>query len=60
MARQQLSNATSPTSVSYTAEAEVRDGVLIAGHLRENPGVFTQGTPSQSYGGANINMDSNG
>ncbi len=58
--RQQLNNATSPVSVSFTAEPEVRDGVLIPGHLRENPGVFTAGTPSQSYGGVNIDMDSNG
>ncbi len=50
-------NATSPSAVSYTAEAEVRDGNLVAGHLRTNPGVFTAGTPSQNYGGANPNSD---
>ncbi len=52
-------NATSPSSVSFSAEPEVIDGVLKAGHLRTNPGIFTAGTPSQSYGGANVNFDSN-
>ncbi len=52
-------NATSPSSVSFTCQPEVIDGVLRAGHLRTNPGVFTAGTSSQSYGGANVNFDSN-
>ncbi len=56
---QQINNATSPSAVSFTAEPEVRDGVLVPGHKRTNPGVFTAGTPSESYGGANINFDSN-
>ncbi len=57
---QQLNNATSPSAVSFTCEPEVRDGVLVAGHKRTNPGVFTAGTPSESYGGAYVNFDSNG
>ena len=52
-------NATSPSAVSFSAHPEVIDGVLRAGHLRTNPGVFTEGTSSQSYGGANADFDSN-
>lgn len=56
---QRINNATSPIAVSYTAEPEVYDGVLVAGHLRTNPGVYTVGTSSHNYGGANPNNDSN-
>ena len=57
--QQYLKNATSPTAVSYTCQPEVVDGVLIAGSRNTNPGIFTEGTASEEYGGANINQDSN-
>ena len=50
-------NATAPSSVSFSAEPVVSGSNLVVGHINENPGVFTAGTPSQSYS-TNVN-DSN-
>jgi hypothetical protein len=59
MTHQFLTNATSPTAETYTVVPEVSNGVLTPGHRRINPGIFTAGTASEEYGGANVNQDSN-
>lgn len=59
MTHQYIGAATSPTAVSYVVEASVSEGNLVATQHQTKPGVFTAGTASESYGGANINPDSN-
>lgn len=55
---QYQNNATSPTSVSFTAEPIVNGGVLGFDHHVIRPGVFTAGTPVEGSS-SNPQNDSN-
>ncbi len=56
--QQYQNNASSPTTVSFSAEPIVENGALIPPYQATRPGVFTAGTPREGTS-SNPNNDGN-
>ena len=58
MTRQLQNNSKPEVSATFTVEPIVADGNLVTGYMRDNPGVFTAGTPLEATS-SNPNNDRN-